>query len=100
MLPLSDVAAGRGDDIPDETCVVFSVEFPPLICKLSALPLYISFVVSSNMLASLKLCLVCVSRLLVWFTAAPVLVKSGKVMASRLARLNLSLACHSAPPLV
>lgn len=50
---------GRGDRVTGEARLGFSAEEPPLISKLKALPLYVSFAASSNMLASLKVCLVC-----------------------------------------
>lgn len=83
------------------TLVLISAECSPLISRLKALSLYVSFAVSSNMLASLMLCLVCVSIGEVSPTPSPVPVcgMPGKVMASKLAWLSLSLACHSMLPL-
>lgn len=96
---------GRGVGVTDETRLLFSAECSLLISKLEALPLYMSFAVSSNTLVSLKLCLVClsvtgVSLEPVALKPSPVLVGGipGKVMSSRLAWLSLSLACHSVLP--
>ena len=116
VLPLSFLFGGasswgwdRGDG---ETRLASSAECPSLVSKLLVLPLYMSFSVSSKMLASLKLRLVCLSvtrvssKPVALMTAllppspSPVLVcgMPGKVMASRLARLSLSVPCHSVPP--
>lgn len=65
-----------------------------IMSKLDALSLHMSPSVSSNPLQSLKLCLVCPSVTRVVWLGVP-----GKVMASRLAWLSRSLACHSALPL-
>lgn len=65
-----------------------------IMSKLDALSLHMSPSVSSNPLQSLKLCLVCPSVTRVVLLGVP-----GKVMASRLAWLSRSLACHSALPL-
>lgn len=65
VLPLSFLCGGDvgwkwgvGVGVTGKCLLAFS---PPLISKLKALTLYTSFAVSSNMLASLKLCLVCLS---------------------------------------
>lgn len=96
---------GKGVCITGETRLATSAEYPLLISKLKALSLYVSFAVSSSMLASLKLCLVCLSITRVSLLSAVLLPllsfvggcgMPGKVMASRLALLSLSLACHSA----
>lgn len=94
---------GSGVGATGETLLVFSAEWPPLISKLKALPLYMSFALSSNTLASLRLCLVCLSvaRVSLYpavLTPSPVSGMPGKVMATKLAWLSLSLACHSALP--
>lgn len=91
-----------GVGVTDETCLVFSEACVSSFSKLSALLLCMSFVVSSNMLESLKHCLVClpVTRVSLFLSLSPSLLvgwRPGKVMASRLAWLSLSLACHSVP---
>lgn len=90
-----------GVGVTDETCLVFS-ESVSLFSKLRALLLCISFVVSSNMLESLRHCLVSlpVTMVSLFLSLSPSLLvcgRPGKVMASRLAWLSLSLACHSVP---
>lgn len=60
--PLSFLFGGAENiGVAGETRLAFSVECPPLISKLKALPLWVYFAVSSNMLASFRLCLVCLS---------------------------------------
>ena len=90
-----------GVGVTDETCLVFS-ESVSLFSKLRALLLCMSFVVSSNMLESLRHCLVSlpVTMVSLFLSLSPSLLvcgRPGKVMASRLAWLSLSLACHSVP---
>lgn len=82
--------------------LVFSEQCVLLVSKLKALPLCtLSFALFSKMLASPRLCLVCLSLC----GSSPSLAQPplceipGKMMASRLAWLSFSLACHSAVPL-
>lgn len=54
---------GRGVGVSGETLLAFSPGCSSLISRLKALPLYMCFAESSNMRASLKLCLVCLSAI-------------------------------------